>query len=63
MRAWIPFLRGFAGNVRFAGGAILEHKLRSTLTVIGNRRPGIADRLSRAISPPQPAAGAWAAPS
>jgi putative ABC transport system permease protein len=35
MRAWVPLLRGFAGNVRFAGSSILEHKLRSTLTVLG----------------------------
>src|SRR5438034_2465444 len=27
--------RGFSGNLRFAGGAILEHKLRSGLTVLG----------------------------
>jgi putative ABC transport system permease protein len=35
MRAWVPFVRGFAGNVRFAGSSIVEHKLRSTLTVLG----------------------------
>jgi putative ABC transport system permease protein len=35
MRAWVPFVRGFAGNVRFAAGSILEHKLRSTLTILG----------------------------
>ncbi len=35
MRAWVPFVRAFAGNVRFAGSSILEHKLRSTLTVLG----------------------------
>src|SRR5258707_4699513 len=35
MRAWVPFVRGFAGNVRFAASSILEHKLRSTLTVLG----------------------------
>src|SRR5262245_38163046 len=29
------FVRSFAGNVRFAAGSILEHKLRSTLTVLG----------------------------
>jgi len=35
MRAWVPFARGFAGNVRFAASSILEQKLRSTLTVLG----------------------------
>src|SRR5512132_36699 len=35
MRTWVPFVRGFAGNVRFAASAIVEHKLRSTLTVLG----------------------------
>jgi putative ABC transport system permease protein len=35
MRAWVPFVRGFAGNVRFAVSSIAEHKLRSTLTVLG----------------------------
>ena len=35
MRAWVPFVRGFAGNVRFALSSIVEHKLRSTLTVLG----------------------------
>src|SRR5437773_2937369 len=35
MRAWVPFVRGFAGNVRFAASSIVEHKLRSTLTVLG----------------------------
>src|SRR4029453_15185822 len=35
MRAWVPLLRGFGGNVRFAGSSIVEHKLRSTLTVLG----------------------------
>src|SRR6266545_4617367 len=35
MRAWVPFVRGFAGNVRFAVSSIVEHKLRSTLTVLG----------------------------
>src|SRR6266571_8851013 len=35
MRAWGPFVRGFAGNVRFALSSIVEHKLRSTLTVLG----------------------------
>jgi putative ABC transport system permease protein len=35
MRAWGPFVRGFAGNVRFAVGSIREHKLRSGLTVLG----------------------------
>jgi putative ABC transport system permease protein len=34
-KGWSVFLRGFAGNVRFAAGSILEHKLRSTLTVLG----------------------------
>ncbi len=29
------FRRGFAGNVRFALGAVLEHKLRSALTILG----------------------------
>src|SRR3989442_5574530 len=32
---WAPFQRGLAGNVRVAGGAILEHKLRSALTILG----------------------------
>ena len=32
---WGPFVRGFAGNVRFAASSIVEHKLRSTLTVLG----------------------------
>src|SRR5438552_18795267 len=35
MRAWVPFVRGFAGNVRFAASSIVEHKLRSTLTILG----------------------------
>ena len=35
MRAWAPFVRGFAGNARFAATSIAEHKLRSTLTVLG----------------------------
>lgn len=35
MRAWAPLVRGFAGNVRFASSAIVEHKLRSSLTVLG----------------------------
>src|SRR5213596_941857 len=35
MRAWVPFVRGFAGNVRFAASSLVEHKLRSTLTVLG----------------------------
>jgi putative ABC transport system permease protein len=35
MRAWVPFVRGFAGNVRFAASSIVEHKLRSSLTVLG----------------------------
>jgi putative ABC transport system permease protein len=35
LRAWVPFLRGFGGNVRFAASSIVEHKLRSTLTVLG----------------------------
>ena len=29
------FRRGFVGNVRFALGAILQHKLRSSLTILG----------------------------
>jgi putative ABC transport system permease protein len=29
------FRRGFAGNVRFALGAVLDHKLRSALTILG----------------------------
>ncbi|PYQ15095.1 MAG: hypothetical protein DMF80_10620 [Acidobacteria bacterium] len=29
------FQRGFTSNVRFALGAVLEHKLRSTLTILG----------------------------
>jgi putative ABC transport system permease protein len=32
---WTAFRRGFAGNVRFALGAVLEHKLRSALTILG----------------------------
>jgi putative ABC transport system permease protein len=32
---WRALRRGFAGNVRFAVGAILEHKLRSSLTILG----------------------------
>src|SRR5437867_6147499 len=32
---WAPFQRGLAGNVRVAGGAIREHKLRSSLTILG----------------------------
>ena len=32
MRPGVPFVRGFAGNVRFAPSSIREHKLRSTLT-------------------------------
>src|SRR5260370_19947387 len=35
MVAWVPLVRGFAGNVRFSASSILEHKLRSTLTVLG----------------------------
>jgi len=35
MRAWVPFVRGFAGNVRFSAISIVEHKLRSSLTVLG----------------------------
>ena len=35
MRFWVPLVRGFAGNVRFAASSLLEHKLRSTLTVLG----------------------------
>src|SRR5437667_11165037 len=29
------FQRGFTSNVRFALGAVLEYKLRSTLTILG----------------------------
>jgi len=32
---WSVLWRGFGGNVRFALGAIREHKLRSSLTVLG----------------------------
>jgi putative ABC transport system permease protein len=32
---WAAFQRGFASNVRFALGAVLEHKLRSALTILG----------------------------
>src|SRR5207253_8309984 len=32
---WATFQRGLAGNVRFAVGALLEYKLRSTRTVLG----------------------------
>jgi len=32
---WSVLWRGFGGNVRFAMGAILEHKLRSSLTILG----------------------------
>jgi ABC-type antimicrobial peptide transport system permease subunit len=32
---WAPFQRGLVGNVRFAVGAILEYKLRSSLTILG----------------------------
>ena len=32
---WSVLWRGFGGNVRFALGAILEHKLRSSLTILG----------------------------
>jgi putative ABC transport system permease protein len=32
---WAPFERGLVGNVRFAVGAILEYKLRSSLTILG----------------------------
>ena len=31
----VAFQRGFASNVRFALGAVLEHKLRSALTILG----------------------------
>jgi putative ABC transport system permease protein len=34
-RMWRALARGFAGNVRFALAAMLEHKLRSALTVLG----------------------------
>ncbi len=33
--AGVSFRRGFGGNVRFAIGAIFEHKLRSALTILG----------------------------
>lgn len=32
---WSVLWRGFGGNVRFALSAILEHKLRSSLTILG----------------------------
>ena len=32
---WSALWRGFGGNVRFALSAILEHKLRSSLTILG----------------------------
>jgi putative ABC transport system permease protein len=32
---WLAFQRGFASNLRFALGAVLEHKLRSGLTILG----------------------------
>ena len=32
---WSVLWRGFGGNIRFAMGAILEHKLRSGLTILG----------------------------
>src|SRR5881296_3721608 len=32
---WAAFQRGFGSNVRFALGAVLEHKLRSALTILG----------------------------
>jgi putative ABC transport system permease protein len=32
---WRALWRGFGGNVRFALGAVLEHKLRSALTILG----------------------------
>src|SRR5215468_5815319 len=32
---WRVLLRGFGGNVRFALSAVLEHKLRSGLTILG----------------------------
>src|SRR5438093_3116264 len=35
MRAWVRLARGFAGNVRLAASSIVEHKVRSTLTVLG----------------------------
>jgi putative ABC transport system permease protein len=34
-RTWQALRRGFGGNVRFAVGAMLEHKLRSSLTILG----------------------------
>jgi macrolide transport system ATP-binding/permease protein len=32
---WSALRRGFGGNVRFAAGAILAHRLRSALTILG----------------------------
>jgi putative ABC transport system permease protein len=32
---WAAFQRGFASNVRFALAAVLDHKLRSVLTILG----------------------------
>src|SRR5262245_39937201 len=32
---WTTLRRGFAGNLRFAGSAVLAHKLRSALTILG----------------------------
>jgi putative ABC transport system permease protein len=32
---WVAFQRGFTSNVRFALGAVVEHKLRSGLTILG----------------------------
>lgn len=32
---WRALARGFSGNVRFALGAILQHRLRSALTILG----------------------------
>jgi putative ABC transport system permease protein len=32
---WAAFQRGFTSNVRFALGAVVEHKLRSALTILG----------------------------
>src|SRR5712691_4203694 len=32
---WAAFQRGFTSNVRFALGAVVEQKLRSSLTILG----------------------------
>jgi putative ABC transport system permease protein len=32
---WAAFQRGFTSNIRFALGAVVEHKLRSALTILG----------------------------